>query len=174
MPGSHYHQQRFWNLLISIRVHLDYVNLYSQSSYKWDNGLKIYLAIASAGSIAGWAVWQSIQIVWAIIIAGSQVVIAISPHLPYRKRLDMLLPLATELHELLLNAEHAWYYISEGHMTNDEIAEAILDIRRRDSVLDTKYLSKTALPYKNKRLEKAEALAGSYFRQSYSLGEHDE
>ncbi len=38
-------------------------------------------------SIAAWEIWQEYQMVWAVIIALSQVITAIKPFLPFRQRL---------------------------------------------------------------------------------------
>lgn len=167
----HYHQQRFWSELTKLRSHIDYVHLHFVAAHRSDNNIKVFLAISSSGSIAGWAVWNRAAFLWAVIIAISQIVIAIGPHLPYQRRIKSLTPLTTELHDLLLWGERQWYSIAEGKLTDDDINDRILDLKGRKSKLEATYLSDTPLPMLPKLLEQAEQHARRYFEQTYLLGD---
>jgi hypothetical protein len=68
------YQEQYWNEMVEIRAHQNYLMLYQLSSERWDLGFRAFLAIASSGAIGAWAVWQQYPKVWAGIIATSQVI----------------------------------------------------------------------------------------------------
>ena len=81
-------QQKYWSLLKELKTHVIYLHNYAASSEWQDKSVNIFLAITSSSSIAAWAIWQEHQIVWAVIIASSQVATAVKPFLPFRQRLS--------------------------------------------------------------------------------------
>ena len=78
------YQNRFWNQLKELKVHVFYLQNYAVSSGRYDQSINIFLAIASSSSIAAWALWKEYQFVWACIIAIAQVITAVKPLLPYK------------------------------------------------------------------------------------------
>ena len=65
------YQQRFWAELKAIKSEIEYFRMYLIEAERIDNSIKLTLAIASSGGIAGWALWrdQNLQIVWATLIS---------------------------------------------------------------------------------------------------------
>lgn len=87
---SETYHTKYWNLLKELKVHVLYLQNYATNQYRLDRGVDIFLAVASSSSIAGWALWKDYQAVWAVVIALSQVVTAVKPLLPYKRRLAAL------------------------------------------------------------------------------------
>jgi len=78
-------KQKIWATLCNFKFK---TFLLQELLYKYqtrENAINIFLAIASCGSIAAWAIFKTYQNVWMVIIAGSQVITAIRPHIPYFK-----------------------------------------------------------------------------------------
>jgi hypothetical protein len=115
------YQKRYWSELYQIKVHLNYLELYLQDSEIKDRSVNILLAVTSSGSIAGWAIWQQVAILWACIIAVSQVVAVIKNYLPYKTRMRSLSGVVHEFEDLILFAEKSWFDVSEGKLTEEEI-----------------------------------------------------
>lgn len=174
MAATHLYQQRFWNQLIQLKGHALYLNLYHLNSERMDNSLSILLAVASNGSIAGWAIWNKAQFIWAVIIAGAQLVNAIRNFLPYQRRMKSLAELAVEVQEILLFAESRWYSVSEGELTSRQIHDLILEIKRRENAAENKHLKRSPLPRKPRLVTAAEKLANEYFATMYGSGGKDE
>jgi hypothetical protein len=65
--------------------------------------------LTSSASIGAWAVWQEFQIVWAIIIAASNVLNIIKPYFPYSKYIKELSENALSMQNLHLDYERLWY-----------------------------------------------------------------
>lgn len=97
---------------------------------KLDRYVNIFLALASSGSIAAWAVWKNYPILWSSIIAISQVITTIKPYFAYNK-------IAKELNNRclkmdLLNNEYArfWNKIQRGKLTEDTIEQYYFDYNK--------------------------------------------
>jgi hypothetical protein len=92
---------------------------------EWENNINIISAIVSCSSISAWAIWNRFQLLWGIIIAGSQVLNAIKPHLPQIKNAKNLSDYESELVRLLCDVKRDWYKIENGELTGEEINELI-------------------------------------------------
>jgi hypothetical protein len=129
--------------------------------------VKIFIAIVSSGSIASWAIWQSLAALWATIIAASQLVNAVKPYLPYERRLKQLPPLAIALDNLFLDAERRWFAVAEGQLTDAQIHDALIDLKQRRNDADHAAFKDSPLPIQPKLLLDAETRAKAYFEQAY-------
>jgi hypothetical protein len=94
---DHRYQERYWTQLKHLKTHIFYCHFYALHTDKIDKGLNIFLALTSSGSIAAWAVVKDHAMLWACIIAASQIVTAIKPFLPYRQRAKALIALGDAL-----------------------------------------------------------------------------
>lgn len=167
-------QKRYWSQLQEFRIHLIYLHLYAANSEWWDKCVNIFLAITSTSSIAAWAVWQKYQMVWAIIIAASQVVAAIKSFLPYQQRLKAIGNLNDRLQEICLESEKFWYSVAQGEMSDKEIHDLYIELRSKSIEAEKKFLKNIVLPKKAELIEKAEAEADIYFRSKYFFEEKND
>lgn len=162
------YQQRYWNQLKEFKTHVIYLHNYAAHSEWWDKAINIFLAITSSSSIAAWAIWQEHQIVWAIIIAASQVVTAIKPFLPYKQRLKAVCELNDKIQEISLKSEKEWFSVAEGELTEKQIHDLNIQLRDEALTAEKKYLKSMILPKKEKLLKKAEEEADLYLSKNYS------
>jgi hypothetical protein len=119
MGDSESYQYRFWQELVQLKINICYLQHFQLDAQSRENALNIFLAAASNGSIATWAIWGKASMLWAVIIGASQFVTAIRPYLPYQNRLKAVSALIRELEDLFLYAEHKWYSIAEGTLSNE-------------------------------------------------------
>lgn len=108
-------QERYWKELVQLKFENFYLDEYLNHSYKLDNTINIITAISSSGSIAGWAIWNDLMIVWSIIIAVSQVINAIKPYLPFSKRLKTITSMNADVSALFNKAEYNWFKVANGY-----------------------------------------------------------
>lgn len=161
------YQLRFWNVLKELKAQEIYLQLYACRDEGIDKTINIILAIASSSSIAAWAIWKELHIIWAILIAAAQVISAIKPFLPYKNRLRAVLELNNKIQILTLEAEIHWYSVSEGLFTEQEIHNLTLDLK--DKIVKAEQLCmKNDLLKAHQELKiKAENQADIYFVQNY-------
>ena len=163
------YQERFWRELDQLKVHVFYLENYLEKTESTDRYLKMFLAIASNGSIAGWAIFQHLQMVWALIIAVSQLINAVKDHLPYSKRLKALNSLTNDLESLFLSMENHWFNVSEGKLTEEEIHKLQMKIKEQRRQIIQKHLGSQSLPHNEKLMKKAEEATQVYFSNFYNF-----
>jgi hypothetical protein len=97
---------------------------------KWDRNINIFLAIASSTSIAAWAIWKVNPLIWAAIIAASQVLTVIKPYFPYFKYVKELNAKSFRVDLLNIEFERLWYKLQNKKITEDEAVEIYFDLRK--------------------------------------------
>lgn len=152
---------------MQIKAWIFYLDIYGDSSYKWDRRVNILLAVTSSSSIAAWAIWNKFSFVWAFLIAVSQVVSVIKPYLPFSKRLELINPLLDDLQLLFNKVDYCWYRVSNGDMTENEINDSLFEFRNQYSQIEVKHLKSNTL-LENKEIKKlADQKAEDFFISNY-------
>ncbi|NOQ76226.1 MAG: hypothetical protein GQ475_00260 [Methylococcaceae bacterium] len=166
MMNMPYHK-RFWNQLKELKVHYYYVQNYAASQNRYDQVINILLAITSSTSIAVWALRPEYDFICACILAASQVIVAVKPLFPYKKRMEALNTLGESLSQLSLSAERDWYFISESIWSDEEIHNKWTTLKSKALAVEKKALSGLALPKNDSALAVAEKEADSYLKSTY-------
>lgn len=160
-------QERFWKELYQLKVHINYVEAHIHEAEKYDRTIKIFMAITSSASIGAWVIWKDLSILWASIIAASQVISAISPHLPFKERLKTYSSVLHELEELFIQTESKWHEVAAGKMDEEEINKSRTNLRLQKHKILKKNLASSVIPDNSEKAEKAEKLALNYFSTFY-------
>ena len=166
MDNNNY-QSRYWRELDQLKVHVFYLESYLEKTLNYDRWLNMFIAIMANGSIASWVVWKEYSFIWGLLIALSQLINAIKVYLPYQKRLKSLESITKELETLFLVMETAWFDVSEGKLTEQEIHKQRMDMKKKNQQLTDKYFGGNPLPHDKKLLIKAKDQAVSYFKTFY-------
>ncbi|GAA5021168.1 hypothetical protein GCM10011506_03270 [Marivirga lumbricoides] len=101
-------REKIWYYMIDSKFQALYLDYAMTQFQKYDLGINIFLALTSSGSIAAWAIWQELQMVWVIIIVAANVVTIIKPYFPYSKYVKELSEGALKMQNLHLDYERLW------------------------------------------------------------------
>jgi hypothetical protein len=156
-------QAQFWQDMVTLRRDSRYVDLCLARTERTDRGIKAFLAIAASSSIAGWAIVQQYAVVWATVVAASQVIQVVKEYLPYKNRLKALAGLSVELNALSLLAEDQWFKVSNGRMYDDDIHDLRIALKKKKSAAVQKAFPVAGLPENKKIADKAELDNIQYF-----------
>jgi len=167
MSDSNTYQDRYWKELYQLRVHVNYLELYMEQSEFMDKTVNVFLAVTSSSSICGWAIWNKFGFIWALIIAGSQLVSAIKQFLPYKTRFKAISGILREFEDLLTYYEMKWFDVAEGNLTNEEINKLQYEMRSKKTKILHKHLGANTLPTKGKLFDKAKEIANTYISNFY-------
>lgn len=154
-------QTQFWYNFATIKRNAIYINRYHSKVEKIDRRLNMFTAIASSSSIAGWLIWKDVWFVWTFIIAASQVLAAVKPHLPFREQLRALSLFGPDLDGLALAAEEGWFAVSHGRLTDEEIHKQTMALKKKVQTAQNKAFKGMSLPDdpKLETIAEAEGLA---------------
>jgi hypothetical protein len=160
-------QRQYFREFTQLKENCIYFNSYVAK----DNGIEyvknIILAIGSSSAIGAWAIWKECPMVWAAIIAGTQVVQAVSPLLPYKKRIELCAKIACELDGLCIQAESEWYEISSGKKRKDEINDMYIKLKTRKKKIIDNILKGQIIPESKKLVIRSKAEREIYFKNQY-------
>jgi hypothetical protein len=155
-------QQQYWDTFATLKRDAAYINRYHSHVEGIDRSISMISAITSSASIAGWAIWQQLYYLWAVVIAGSQVLIAVKAYLPYKGRLQALAALGPELDLLALEAEDGWFKVSRGLLSEQEIHARTMDMKRKSQKAAASAFKGMSLPDNSKLLTMADGEASAY------------
>lgn len=160
-------QSQYWVELQALKAHVYYLELYQLKSEGTERCISIVLAIASAGSIGGWAIWKEYAFIWGFFIMISQVVSVIYKFLPFKSRIKPLSAAGVELSVLADEAERGWFEVGRGELTEREINDKRFAIRKKKSAVMKAAFSGMVIPENQRLMAKAEAQMHKYFKSHY-------
>ena len=109
--------------------------------------------------------------VWAVIIALSQVITAIKPFLSFRQQIKPISELNDQIQEITLECEKHWFSVAEGELTEKEIHNLYINLKDKSLKAEKKALENIVLPKNSKLLAQAEKEADLYLLNTYHSGE---
>lgn len=124
-------REQIWSTLVNLRFKGFYIGFLIDKFQKRDRNLNIFLAVASSGSIAAWAIWNLYPFIWGGIIALSQVITVVKPYFPYFKYVKELTEKSARIDILNIDMERLWYKIQNDKITEDESVEVYFDLRKQ-------------------------------------------
>jgi hypothetical protein len=144
-------QKMYWDTLVQIKHDQIYVDQYLNRSTKISNTMNLFTAFVSSSSIAGWAIWQQLSILWSIIIVLSQIINAIKDYLPFSKRVKNLTDIYIKLADLFNKMDFYWYDISNGKISKKDIHEKLYTFKAERDKIESRTIGNQYLP-NNKRI----------------------
>ncbi len=160
-------QEKYWRYMVQIKAWIFYLDLYGESSYKWEKRINVFSAIVSSTSIAAWAIWQQLSFAWSFIIAISQVLSAIKGFLPYSRRLKSIVPFMEDLKFLYNRMEYTWFKVASGEMTEEEINEILYEFKNEYTNIENKHLKDETLLENEKFKKKSDMKTDAYFENNF-------
>ena len=160
-------QKTYWIKMTQYKFSILYLQNYMGRNIKIDRLLKIMVAVMSAGSIAAWANWQNLSMLWGFIIALAQVISAINEFLPYKNRTKEISNLLGEFTYLYNEVEKNWKNVADGSMEEEDINNLCYDFSKKWLEIDNKYFQEDHLPQNSNCIKKAEIEKNEYFKNMF-------
>jgi len=107
------------------------MELLFQRYQKRDRSISILIAITSSTSIATWAVWKEVPLLWAGLIALSQVITVVKPYFPFSKYIKELNTKILKAENLNLEFEKLWSKVQRNKLAEDSIDEIFYDLKKQ-------------------------------------------
>ena len=83
-------KEKCWKLLYEVYYYYNCSKWYYTHMTRIKTIVAVITAVGTTGSIAAWTVWQSIPVVWAVIVGIAQSAQLIYPLMPWEKRIPKL------------------------------------------------------------------------------------
>ena len=160
-------QERYWRKLTDKRYRLIYISEYYNQCVWVQRLINVILAITSSGAVAAWAVWQEFPVVWAGVIAVSQVITAVKPLLPYEKRIATIYDMINQLTGICNEIEAKWYYVANGSLSEEDINDLSYKFEKKWSDVETKNLKGDSIPADGRLAHIANEKKEDYFKNDF-------
>lgn len=161
-------QASYWQDFIQLKLDACYVREYRNHIGRIERGVATVRAVASSTSIAAWAIWQKHAIVWAAIIALSQLADALQDVFPFRKRRQSLSGWSNALNRLFVEAQRDWDRIAAGKVRDEKIDALAHQLRLRMQRYEQTYIP-DGLARKDKLFDKAQSEMVSFLEARYPI-----
>jgi len=163
----HRQQQLYWSQMVELKVAVAYIRRYRDRLDQLVAGLGTLRAVASSGSIAGWALWKQFAFFWAVVIASSQVVDALKDVFPFTKKHKAASAHAVSLSSMFIDAQLEWENIFAGN-SDEQI------MNRRHKLMKLQHDTERnnfpdGLAVKESLFAEAQQEAKDYFRSVYGV-----
>ena len=161
-------REKIWYYMLDSKFQSLYLDYQVSKYQKYDRNINIFLALASSSSIGAWAIWNEYQILWAIIIAASNVVNIIKPYFPYSKYIKDLNERALSMQNLHLDYERLWYNFDNDQVLEDLATQKFFDLKSKG--VTTLRLNDDTLVFEDEKIyQVAEEKMRSYVKNNYNV-----
>jgi hypothetical protein len=114
-------QRRYWQELVELKKASVYMRLLREDQARWATRIAIIKAVATSGSIAGWAIWKEFGWVWATIVGISTLTDTLREQFPHLKRKTAAGELLAVLDNAFQDAQLGWETILSGRAEATDI-----------------------------------------------------
>ncbi|GGB72458.1 hypothetical protein GCM10007424_10520 [Flavobacterium suaedae] len=161
-------KDRVWSCLVNCKYKSFLIQLLYKKYQKREWRISLFLTIASSSSIAGWLIWDKLELIWTIIIAVSQAITTIRPLLPYNKYIKELGTKSMKLENLNLEYERFWDSISKDKFSDDEVEDFYYDLKRQGIEI-LRFSDEVFFDVPKKVSKEAEERMSVFLRSNYNV-----
>ena len=148
MANGPSHREALWDALLDADLNVCYWTWISDGCTKWDQWLKIVIALAASGTVAAWGIWSQYPSAWKVLSAAACVASVIHPVLFSSEKLKRISGLVATWKEICTDYELLWEQDSDLSATDSWNRFEVT--KRREGSID-----ETSLPKKPRLIQKA-------------------
>lgn len=119
---------KIWYNLVNSKFKCYYISYSIDKYQKYTFRINIFLSIVSLSSVSAWIIWDFLPWLWAIIIASSNILIAIKPILHYEKKIKELNEKLFTLENIEIEYEKLFFELKSGLIDDKKGAELFFNI----------------------------------------------
>ena len=140
-------REKYWDMWMETHYNMRYFLYYRNHTNYLNSVIIVICCVAVAISVVNWGVFETIPILWSIIIASSQLMLVIKPRFTISKRLIVFRFLLPELYKLVTMIELDWNKI-QVYDYNDKKIEKLLNKHQKTYLeLVNRYEDFTTFPF---------------------------
>lgn len=113
-------RNKIWYTLVHFKTN-EYYASYVRRYYQWAEWLSnSFLVVVTSSSVAGWAIWKDLYVLWSVLIGISQLLMLIKPFLLFPRYIKTYAEKSTSLEYINWELEKLWYKFE-----NKKISESV-------------------------------------------------
>lgn len=127
---------KLWFFLVDSKTNEYLSSLIVKRYQKWDLCLNIFLVLATSSSIATWAIWKEMPLLWATIIAISQIITLAKPYFLFPKYIKVFYEKSIHWQNTTLEIEELWHKFENGIVDEPNASKTYFELRKRALAFD--------------------------------------
>ena len=159
---------RIWNNLVTSKFKCFYIERLIERNQIYNKVIVGFLTVTTLGSVSAWAIWDKFPMVWAAIIASSQVVSALRPVFSFEKRIKYLIEIRSILCDIELEFEQLYSDFNSFNKNDEEAVKCFFLLKKR-LIEATKPTEKNIIKDRLSLKKKAQSDTNTYFIRNYNL-----
>lgn len=128
---------KIWNFLNDSKTNECYASLILKRYQMFDLFLNLFLVFATTSSVAAWAIWKEFPLLWAFIIAISQLITISKPYFLFPKYIKVFHEKNILWQQLSLELEELWHKINYSIINETEASIIYFELKKKSLVFDT-------------------------------------
>ena len=126
----------------------------------------IFLALASGASVATWAIWNNLPLVWASIVGLSQALHIAKPYIPFVKNDKEFIEQSLLFESLYLSYEKLWFDNRKEDVDENQIEERFYNLRQKEHDIKTRF-KHVVCPNLKRLIKSSDEEADKYLEINY-------
>ncbi|MFZ2404243.1 MAG: hypothetical protein WAW41_03835 [Methylobacter sp.] len=111
-------RKAIWNSMLDADMNTRYWKYLVYRYSRRDTTLKIFLAVMTSGTVAGWGIWVELAYIWKMLSSLSALLAIALPILNYPKKIESMAELSGKWGELLFEYEDLWLEVDNNPSPN--------------------------------------------------------
>ncbi len=160
-------REKYWKVMTGYRFTLYYLDEHFFRYTRYDRYITIFLAIASSTAIANWAIWQTFDLLWGVIIGLSQLMTVVNQFLPYKKRVQQIAAMRAKLSALYVEIESLWNKVDNEQLPEEEINTKCYNFIKKWTKIEDDFFKDDCLPEPQILIDRADRKKNDYFEKLF-------
>ncbi|HUW05877.1 MAG TPA: hypothetical protein VMW01_06430 [Williamwhitmania sp.] len=127
---------KIWNFLNDSKTNECFSSLILKHYQKLDLSLNLFLVFTTTSSVAAWAIWKEFPLLWALIIAISQVITIAKPYFLFPKYIKVFYEKNILWQQLSLELEELWHNTNYSIIDEPEASRIYFELRKKCIIFD--------------------------------------
>jgi hypothetical protein len=159
-------RQQIWTNLVNTKFKCIYLGYLINRNKRVSLFINIFLAIISLSSISAWTIWKIFPELFTTLIAASNILMVIKPHLAYEKRIKELTEKIIMLEDVQFEYEKLWYQFETKVIDESDASKLYFEILEKQK--NSLRTSTEIIIGKNKSIsQKSDSETDTYLRNQY-------
>lgn len=127
---------KIWYLLADSKTNEKYASLVVKKYQLYDLYSNIFLALTTSSSVAAWAIWKQLPVLWILIIAISQILMIVKPYFLFPRYIKVFNDRSIRWQQMSVELEQLWYELNEDKIDNTEASKIYFELRKKILAFD--------------------------------------
>jgi hypothetical protein len=125
-------RDQIWNCLANVKHRAVYAHRCSEYADWFSRGYSTVIALATAGTVTGWWIWQQYSTTWAIVVGLTQILHIVKPYVPFVETQKDHLDSTYKFERLFLEYQRLWNAYERNEISDTDAEDKLYELRVKE------------------------------------------